>query len=76
MNTGEYALQMCRPVTLQVNTLADGQLGTGWPHRLPPRESPGGGRRRVERGQEQEEEELSGVEGGAVDEGGKERALC
>ena len=66
MNTSEYALQMCRPVTLQVNTLADGQLGTGWPHRLPPGESAGGGRRRVEREEE----------GEAVGEGGEERALC
>ena len=49
MNTSEYVLQMCRPVTLQVNTLADGQLGTGWPHRLPPGESSGEGKRRVER---------------------------
>lgn len=48
MNTSEYALQMCRPVTLQVNTLADGQLRTGWPHRLPPGESAGEGRRREE----------------------------
>lgn len=39
VNTGEYALQMCRPVTPQVNTLTDGQLRTGWPHRPPPRES-------------------------------------
>lgn len=46
MNTGEYVLQMCRPVTLQVNTLADGQLRTGWPHRLPPGEIAGEGRRR------------------------------
>lgn len=46
VNTSEYALQMCRPVTLQVNTLADGQLRTGWPHRLPPREIAGEGRRR------------------------------
>lgn len=43
VNTGEYALQMCRPVTLQVNTRADGQLGTGWPHRRPPREQAGRG---------------------------------
>ena len=50
MNTSEYALQMCRPVTLQVNTLADGQLRTGWPHRLPPGESAGEGRRRGEEG--------------------------
>lgn len=42
VNTGEYALQMCRPVTLQVNTLTDGQLRTGWPHRPPPGESAGG----------------------------------
>lgn len=48
VNTSEYALQMCRPVTLQVNTLADGQLRTGWPHRLPPGESAGERRRRVE----------------------------
>lgn len=48
MNTSEYALQMCRAVTLQVNTLADGQLGTGWPHRRAPRESAGEGRRRQE----------------------------
>lgn len=48
VNTSEYALQMCRPVTLQVNTLADGQLRTGWPHRLPPRESAAEGRRREE----------------------------
>ena len=51
MNTSEYALQMCRPVTLQVNTLADGQLRTGWPHRLPPGESAGEGRRRGEEGE-------------------------
>lgn len=43
MNTSEYVLQMCRPVTLQVNTLTDGQLRTGWPHRLPPGESSGEG---------------------------------
>lgn len=52
VNTGEYALQMCRPVTLQVNTLTDGQLRTGWPHRPPPRESAeearGGRKRRRE----------------------------
>lgn len=59
VNTSEYALQMCRPVTLQVNTLADGQLGTGWPHRLAPGESGGEGRRRDKgwgvRGKEEEE---------------------
>lgn len=49
VNTSEYALQMCRPVTLQVNTIADGQLGTGWPHRPPPRERESG--RRVEEGE-------------------------
>lgn len=38
MNAREYVLQMCRPVMLQVNTLADGQLGTGWPRCLPPGE--------------------------------------
>lgn len=48
MNTREYALQMCRAVTPQVNTLADGQLGTGWPHRRAPRERAGEGRRRQE----------------------------
>lgn len=66
MNTSEYAVQMCRPVTLQVNTLADGQLGTGWPHRLPPGESAGEGRRRVEGGggqEQEEEEELGGSSG-------------
>lgn len=53
MNTGEYALQMCRPVTLQVNTLTDGQLRTGWPHRPPPRESA----KEVRGGRKREEEE-------------------
>lgn len=48
VNTSEYAFQMCRAVTLQVNTLADGQLGTGWPHRHAPRERAGEGRRRQE----------------------------
>lgn len=63
VNTSEYALQMCRPVTLQVNTLADGQLRTGWPHRLPPGESAGAGRRRGKGGgdmRKKEEEELGG----------------
>lgn len=64
VNTSEYALQMCRPVTLQVNTLADGQLRTGWPHRLPPGERSGEGRRRVE-GKEESWSQLGGeaVEG-------------
>lgn len=64
VNTSEYALQMCRPVTLQVNTLADGQLRTGWPHRLPPRESAGEGRRMGGIGQEQKKEEALGGSGG------------
>lgn len=45
MNTSEYALQMCRPVTARVNTPADGQLGTGRPRRLPPGEPAGRGAR-------------------------------
>lgn len=48
VNTSEYALQMCRAVTPQVNTLADGQLGTGWPHRRAPGGCAGKGRRRQE----------------------------
>lgn len=48
VNTSEYALQMCRAVTPQVNTLADGQLGTGWPHRRAPGGRAGKGRRRQE----------------------------
>lgn len=75
MNTSEYALQMCRPVTLQVNTLADGQLRTGWPHRLPPGESAGAGRRREEGGGH-EKKRGGGVGGEVMGEGGEERALC
>lgn len=67
MNTGEYVLQMCRPVTLQVNTLTDGQLRTGWPHRLPPRESAeevrGGREVQEDKKKEEEEEELGGRNG-------------
>lgn len=69
VNTSEYALQMCRPVTLQVNTLADGQLGTGWPHRLPPggecwrRKEESGGRGGGDRSKKEEEEELGGSSG-------------
>lgn len=43
---------MCQAVTPRVNTLADGQLGTGWPHRRAPGGRVGKGRRR----QEEEEE--------------------
>lgn len=77
MNTGEYALQMCRPVTLQVNTLTDGQLRTGWPHRLPPRESAeevrgeGGG---VQEEKKKKRRRRSWEEG--MGEGGEERSLC
>lgn len=75
MNTSEYVLQMCRPVTLQVNTLADGQLGSGWPHRLLPGESVGEGRRREGGGtgaKKEEKEEFGEV----VGEEKEERALC
>lgn len=41
---------MCQAVTPQVNTLADGQLGTGWPHRRAPGGRVGKGRRRQEEG--------------------------
>lgn len=71
VNTSEYVLQMCRPVTLQVNTLTDGQLRTGWPRRFPPGES-------VEEGRRREEEGLSIAEkrGGVGSKGREERDLC